>query len=110
MVIGLVCKCVCYYLLSVSALIPLRWSLPEPRAHCVLWLGWQPANPGDHLVLLPMEIEAHVAIPSFFREKNDSDESNSDPHACTASVLTHLVISPAGGMVFLTAETYFGRF
>lgn len=45
-----------------------------------------------------------MAMSSFFRGEDDSDESNSSPHACTASVFTHLVISPAGGMVFLSGK------
>lgn len=38
-----------------------------------------------------------MAMPSFFRGRNDYDESNSGPHAWIASALMDLVLSPAGG-------------
>lgn len=85
------CVCVCVLLPGLSLCLNSLEivSLLEPGAQYVLWLGWQPTNPGDSPAFPPAGLEAHVSMPRVFRGRSGSDESNSGPHACTANGFTH---------------------
>lgn len=73
---------------QISCSVPLSYSLWD-RVSLNLELGRQPASPRDPAVSAPHSTGVtgiHLAAPCFLVGAKDL---NSDPHAWTASALTH---------------------